>query len=162
MGVDESKVEKCINHKSKLKQLYKKLDKDGNGFLDQYELALVCKDLDIPQNYASLGICLTCAGNTKINVEEFRDFLNLLLINKRDHPKFVNIVFNRFDQDKNGYLDKNEIRSYIRSLNFIYLNDPQIEAIFKAADLNKNDKISKTEFTGLVAQLEAAMLENGL
>ena len=60
--------------------------------------------------------------------------------------KSVNGLFEKFDANKDGQLDRNEIRTASREMGQEIL-DQDLEATSQIVDTNKDGKISKNELT---------------
>mmetsp|Transcript_32447 Transcript_32447/g.78536 ORF Transcript_32447/g.78536 Transcript_32447/m.78536 type:complete len:235 (-) Transcript_32447:3166-3870(-) len=55
-------------------------------------------------------------------------------------------LFAIVDTDKSGSLDKDELASALKALNFSWLKDKQVSKIFERADSNSDNEISLEEF----------------
>ncbi|MGD1701182.1 EF-hand domain-containing protein [Dapis sp. BLCC M229] len=63
-------------------------------------------------------------------------------------------VFQYIDTDGSGYINLDELQTYIRSID-TYINDVQIEKILKAADRSGDDLISYEEFQAVFKSLKS-------
>merc|ERR1711865_617606 len=55
-------------------------------------------------------------------------------------------LFEAADVDGNGTLDKQEVKSALNALGFTFIQDKDVEKIFKKADKDKNEVIDFEEF----------------
>ena len=55
-------------------------------------------------------------------------------------------LFEAADKDGNGTLDKEEVKAALQALGFTFIEDKQIDRIFKKADKDKNEVIDFEEF----------------
>lgn len=55
-------------------------------------------------------------------------------------------LFDLFDDDNSGYLDKEEMAKSLSLLGFSWLKEKQVDKIFERADTNGDGKISREEF----------------
>jgi len=55
-------------------------------------------------------------------------------------------LFDAADKDNNGTLDKEEVKEALQALGFTFIEDKQIDVIFKRADSDKNEVIDFEEF----------------
>jgi hypothetical protein len=55
-------------------------------------------------------------------------------------------LFEAADKDENGTLDKEEVKEALHAMGFKFIQDKQINTIFKRADMDKNDIIDFEEF----------------
>jgi len=58
----------------------------------------------------------------------------------------LELLFNAFDEDRNGRISRKEFHSAVSKFSQTVENDDFIEEIFKECDKNKDDSISKQEF----------------
>jgi hypothetical protein len=55
-------------------------------------------------------------------------------------------LFEAADKDGNGSLDKEEVKAALHAMGFKFIQEKQIDTIFKRADMDKNDVIDFEEF----------------
>merc|ERR1712147_312149 len=55
-------------------------------------------------------------------------------------------MFDYADKDGNGSLDKEEVRAALNDLGFTFIDNKQVDLIFKKADSDKNEVIDFEEF----------------
>merc|ERR1711924_146872 len=55
-------------------------------------------------------------------------------------------LFEAADKDGNGTLDKAEVKEALQALGFTFIDDKQVDVIFKKADKDKNEVIDFEEF----------------
>ena len=83
---------------------------------------------------------------------DFREFLCALSINSKDTTEEkLELAFNMYDIDKDGFITRGEMRDVITSTaKMIRSNDPNIEKrlekIFRQMDTNRDEQISLEEF----------------
>lgn len=53
--------------------------------------------------------------------------------------------FDRFDADKNGFIDRDEFAALVKSLG-VELSEDKVGVAFRALDVNGNDRIEFNEF----------------
>ena len=66
--------------------------------------------------------------------------------------KEMHVVFNSFDTDGNGFLDKNELKNAFKDFKG-GLTDAEIDALIAEADVNGDGKVSFEEFVALVNKI---------
>jgi len=64
----------------------------------------------------------------------------------------MRVVFNSFDTDGNGFLDKNELKNAFKDFKG-GLTDGEIEALMLEADFNDDGQISFEEFVALIDKI---------
>ena len=87
-------------------------------------------------------------GNNEIDFEEF---LILMARNMQDidEEKVISQGFNVFDQDGDGKISLDDLRTVMESLGE-QLNENQLAEIIKEVDTNDNDTIDFAEFQELI------------
>ncbi len=89
----------------------------------------------------SLLIVFTCAAISFAADDDFKksDVNNDGKISKKEYTDAVGKTFNKLDKNKDGYLASDELQA---------TDKVAVEKFMKEADINKDGKISKEEFTG--------------
>jgi len=64
----------------------------------------------------------------------------------------MRVVFNSFDTDGSGFLDKNELKNAFKNFKG-GLTDAEIDALMAEADTNGDGKVSFEEFTALIKKV---------
>lgn len=151
-----SKVATCNKDDKDLRKLYNALDQDGNGLLDEEELKVLCRNCGMPESYSKLCILLVGNGKLRINFEQYKKFLAILVLYKSNKPEFLHLVFTALDADDSGTLEIDEVFVFLRTLG---INCTRKEAgeILQVADDNSDMKLNEKEFSDLVAGLEASI-----
>ena len=67
-------------------------------------------------------------------------------------------IFNLFDADKSGYIEKKELLVMLQRLGLgkDACTKDALQKVFAAADLNDDDRVDFAEFTGLFARAAGA------
>lgn len=151
-----SSVITCDKDEQDLKRLYSALDQDGNGYLDEDELKVLCRNCGMPESYAKLCILLVGNGKSQINFELYKKFIAILVLYSSDKPQFLSLVFNALDADDSGTLEIDEVFVFLRALG-INCTIAQATQILKVADDNSDMKLNEKEFSDLVEGLEATL-----
>lgn len=151
-------VHTCKVDDAEIRKIYRSLDTNGNGSLDEEELKSLCRLTDMPEEYSKLCILLVGDGQPEINFEQYKKFLAILVLYKNNKEKFLDIVFNALDADDSGTLEIDEIFVFLRLLG-INCTLHQAAQILKVADDNSDMKLNKKEFQDLVEGLESAFHE---
>ncbi|KAK8887126.1 hypothetical protein M9Y10_038164 [Tritrichomonas musculus] len=146
----------CDKDEQDLKRLYSALDQDGNGYLDEDELKVLCRNCGMPESYAKLCILLVGNGKSQINFELYKKFIAILVLYSSDKPQFLRLVFNALDADDSGTLEIDEVFVFLRALG-INCTIAQATQILKVADDNSDMKLNEKEFSDLVEGLEATL-----
>lgn len=137
-----------INNENDLKELFNRLDKNKDGKIEFNELKdyfnneLKNKSSNDNQNDKNAQILFDSMKTNKNEINfDFRDFVEY--INQKDQK--VNLIFKDLDKDKNGIIDRNEIKAGFENLGII-LNDKQIEKLMSHLDKNNSLNIDWREW----------------
>ena len=128
-----------------IKELFQKLDKDGNGSITIDEMRKGLKDhLGRARNEEELLNIMENAdvdGNGEIDYNEF--IAATININQTDMNERIWKVFQKFDIDGSGYITADEV---IHGLKKLGLDLEGVDGIFEVVDKNSDGKIDYTEF----------------
>ena len=77
--------------------------------------------------------------------------------NQKNIRKVAKEIFNRFDKDKSGFIEKDELRELLitvsKQLNLPFLTEKEIEEGLKQLDNNNDGKLQFDEFLKFYEQL---------
>ena len=77
--------------------------------------------------------------------------------NQKNIRKVAKEIFNRFDKDKSGFIEKDELRELLitvsKQLNLPILTEKEIEEGLKQLDNNNDGKLQFNEFLNFYEQL---------
>lgn len=147
----------------RLKSTFEKLA-DSDGFINRYKFADglraigITSDLLIEQNWNAFDD----DRDGRISIKEFLTAVGIMSAGStRDKLRFV---FNMYDKDGNGELDKDEVTDIFRvsaTLKGTYIAPPQLKAMvdktFDEIDLNKNGTIDFEEFAMAIQRNQLAV-----
>jgi len=128
--------------------LFKKLDKDGSGYLEIAELRDLLRSSGkqmSDQEICKAFMFFDSGGDKKISLAEFKKGIDVILNFEREITK----VFNQFDTDGSGFLEKEELATILRNC-YPNITDDCINDIIKEADSSNDGKISLKEFLAVV------------
>ena len=166
-------------------KIFEKYDQDKSGYLEEHEIPFVLqetyKKIGVkkevrPQDVKTYIATLDSNGDGKISLEEFIKCLVDTLVRDREKYKPVGTsykvggyqrplyktelekareLFNRFDTDKSGYLDFDEIPALLQETNRILninrgVTEEEVRNFLSTFDKNSDNKISFEEFTKLI------------
>ncbi|RWA09473.1 hypothetical protein EKO27_g5635 [Xylaria grammica] len=128
---------------ARVEQLWKQLDYQGKGELDWKGLQRGLRKIDHPLKNAdemlqSLTEAVDTNGDGKIQYEEFRVF-----VEAAERQLFY--LFRSIDRDKNGKLDKEELRAAFHKAGLAVPNR-RLDAFFEDIDHNRDGFISYEEW----------------
>ncbi|XP_048778340.2 16 kDa calcium-binding protein-like [Ostrea edulis] len=128
-----------------LRRAFRKLDKDGSGFLTRDEI------LDAASNEAEINVSadkisdmliyLVKDNDKKIDYEEFLNIWNV----KFTTP-VMRTLFQKLDKDGSGKLDRKELLDGLHGDNELHLQAPKIAAILIKWSKDHNGPLSYEEF----------------
>lgn len=134
-----------------VQSLFEKYDKDKNGSLKKEELSVLLKDdfgMD-SQRAEAAAMLLDKDGSGIVSFEEFFQWFSSGegMSNVSDESRYHYVkkavdLFKRFDTNKNGTIDRDELQHLMRSIGFTQ----SLDSAFEQLDKDKNGKISFPEF----------------
>ena len=136
--------------KTRLYNIFKSLDKDGDGQLDRNELKeSYSKNVSLFSSESELEEIFSKIDVNKTGQIDFSEFLLASLDYKKGiKEKELKQIFSLIDKDKSGTLEKSEIAE------FFNLTSPEkageLNKLMDEADANKDGKISMDEFFGIM------------
>ncbi|KAH9524713.1 hypothetical protein Btru_027604 [Bulinus truncatus] len=121
--------------------LFKAADRDHSGFLEKDELMKLLKHANAQVSDSIVEKFFNFNEQQKISFENFVTGMKAMeeFLNK------MTAFFNKFDSNKNGFLERNEFRKALEFAGRHY-DDREFDNIFQRTDANKNGKISLEEF----------------
>lgn len=134
--------------KSAVKLLFKKVDADGSGCVDQSELVQAMREHGITISDGDLMRLLNeydYDGSGSLQIEEFSDL-------------FFRCGFSMIDSDHSGSLDRFEIAKVLHLMGIDDISDQEIIHMIARYDLNNSGEIDEQEF---LAFLKVEILGEG-
>merc|ERR1712173_338880 len=127
-----------------------RLDKDGDGFLNEDELEWLLLDMGFAPSRAikEAKTMLEAADENndgQVDFEEFKQVWHRKLLSQ--HDQYIHRVFAVFDDNGDGYIDARELQSVLGD------DFDNIKAMIEEVDENNDGKLSFVEF-------QKAMQEN--
>ncbi|CAF0882879.1 unnamed protein product [Brachionus calyciflorus] len=137
-----------------LKKCFDLFDEDKSGTISLKELKKICQSLKIKLNEKEafeLMRLMDKNNNGSIDFDEFVFIMGDKYIQGITREE-LSATFDRFDTDKNGFLNQNEFQEVLvqfKAFNF----EPQIKKIMELFDKNRDNKIDRKEFIDFVMNL---------
>jgi len=132
-----------------LEDVFRFLDKDGNGSIDKRELAAGLRALGLNPTDAEVDALIrtsdTIHPDGRLQLDEFR---NMVQTYKKSHPdpkQEMITAFKVFDRNGDGVIDKTELRQALTSLGVNKLTNQEVDQLFRAADTDGNGVIDFQE-----------------
>ncbi|CAL1530929.1 unnamed protein product [Lymnaea stagnalis] len=129
---------------SKWEAAFKAADRDRNGTLDRKELRALFKQHNCNLTESQLNELFVYfdgpRGDQRITLSEFVAGLERV----DTFVKSVESLFNKFDADRSGYLDRSEMKRLLESSGHRF-TQPEVIEIMKRSDKNGDGKISLQE-----------------
>jgi len=133
------------HQKHSLEDVFRFLDKDGNGSLDRRELVVGLRAMGLNPTDADVEQLIrttdTLHPDGRIQMDEFR---NMVHNYKKSHPdpkQEMITAFRVFDRNGDGVIDKNELRQALTTLGYSKLTNLEVDQMFRAADTDGNGVI---------------------
>ena len=142
------------NRIKNVNELFRFIDKNGEGHITKNELAKFCREYNIPMNIGEIDTVFAKLSFDGDGILSYNDFL-AGAFNQKQLLSEENIKkgFRVFDLDESGSISLEEFASI-----FPYVEKNQLENFLREFDVNGNGKIDLSEFRALLT----AMIKNQL
>jgi len=137
------------HHKYSLEDVFRFLDKDGNGSIDKREMTVGLRAMGLNPTDAEVDSLIrtsdTIRPDGRLQLDEFR---NMVHTYKKSHPdprQEMITAFRVFDRNGDGVIDKNELRQALTTLGFSKLSNHEVDQLFRAADTDGSGVIDFNE-----------------
>ncbi|KAL9965781.1 hypothetical protein ACROYT_G029626 [Oculina patagonica] len=129
--------------------IFRKYDKDTDGFISVKDLINVFKELGEEINDEELKEYLRNTGlnqrpNTMVSFENFQR-LSKQILRETNRERRLKRVFQEFDVEKKGYIEAQGIKRVLRRLNIDH-TESDIDLMIKMADTKGDERVDYDEF----------------
>ena len=138
------------------------LDKDGNGDVTVDELGDILKSMRLKLRLSDMQIKrvlkqIDSNGDGSIDSEELMDILEKfdtdgVVYKALHHRSAIRQAFQKYDEDKSGYITKDEMVEIIRDRTGINVPEKHIERMMADCDQNDDNQINYEEFVTLMTK----------
>ncbi|XP_038070265.1 calbindin-32-like isoform X2 [Patiria miniata] len=155
-----------------------KYDRDGNGYIEGSELEFFFRDfIDIESDECLQKAIATYMkiydenNDNRIEMMELAEIMKpeqnfLLLFRSKEAPRTSKEFYDiwlKYDADRDGFIDKSELKNFLRDLSKVELSDEKLQtytdAMIKLFDVDKDNKLSFKEMLKLVPVKENIFLQ---
>ena len=123
---------------------------DADGTMDIHTFQMILKSVHLnPTDYAVIHSINETSSGLSIEEKDLGRFLELLEKNQKNAKELshnLRQVFDLLDADKNGYLDRYELKMAFAMLDKPY-TEADVEDLMTEADLDRDGRISFEEFS---------------
>ncbi|XP_022100961.1 secretagogin-like isoform X2 [Acanthaster planci] len=159
-------------------EAWHKYDRDGNGYIEGNELEFFFRDfIDIESDECLQKAIATYMkiydenNDNRIEMMELAEIMKpeqnfLLLFRSKEAPRTSKEFYDiwlQYDADRDGFIDKSELKNFLRDLSKVELSDEKLqtytEAMIKLFDVDKDNKLSFKEMLKLVPVKENIFLQ---
>lgn len=145
---------------AELKEIFCKLDRDGDGSITELELCSLLRSLGLKPNGQQLEQLTQKADTNNNGLIEFQELVDLLspVLTKSEAPyneQQLQALFRAFDRDGNGFITAVELAHSMARLGHA-LTVKELTEMIREADTDNDGRISYPEF---VAAMTSAAFE---
>jgi len=128
-----------------VQQTFDHLDKNKDEKLDVNELKALLKGIDLPAKEEEAVKLMTELDKNDDGTVDFAEFASWYIGSERRIKRDINNLFDKYDKEKNGYLEKNEVIALLEETNKMTKNEIQdvVKELF--AGENRNG-VAKDQF----------------
>ncbi|ESN90011.1 hypothetical protein HELRODRAFT_91150, partial [Helobdella robusta] len=126
-----------------LQEAFALFDKDGDGSITASELKTVLKSLghNVSDDECKKMIKkVDRDGNGLIDMNEFMEMMGSRLEAPIEKSTEFRLLFNAFDKDNSGYIDKSELKRTMKNVG-MNLSKKDVDNMMKTAGVQNKDKI---------------------
>lgn len=140
-------------------ELFSALDADSSGSLDRKELELALKHTSKRPDKLDFYLNLTDDDNS--GTINFNEFMHLVIISQCDFDDLEKsvAVFETYDKNHNGRLDKGELKKCIEDIS-IEFPDDKFSEFFNILDFDDSGYLNKVEFYMMIEGLRRELGTN--
>ena len=138
------------------------LDMDGNGDVTVEELGEILRSMRLKLKLSDIQIKrvlkqIDTNGDGTIDTEELLDILEKfdtdgVVYKALHHRSSIRQAFEKYDEDKSGYITKDELVEIIRDRTGIKVPEKHIERMMADCDKNDDNQINYEEFVTLMSK----------
>jgi len=136
---------------AEFKEAFDEFDKDGSGTISTKELLLVMRSIgQNPTEDEILELVMESDlnGDGTIDFEEFAEMMKKKS-SETDQTEALKEAFKIFDRNKNGYIEKSELKSVTTTMGQ-KLTDEEFAEFWREADVNNDGKLDYDEFIKII------------
>ena len=136
---------------STFKEVFTLFDKKEEGFISPKELGTVLRLLGMRLNNNEVKDIIDQIDINENGKIEFSEFLSIMdhKMKRSAEEERVHKVFDRFDQSQKGFISNADVSAVMTDLGE-KLTNQEISEMMNEADINKDGKISYTEFVAML------------
>lgn len=149
--------ENLQKHSAFIQKLMKKYDKSQSGNLEKSELQSMLKDLNdgtdpTPQEVEMILTTVDARDGDVNGAIDMHELETAMLVwkNYQENREYIDSVFDKFDVDKNGHLDLDQLKAFLHDLSDgEEVGDAEVQYVMdmtdKGAACGKDKRIDKSE-----------------
>ncbi|XP_078613813.1 uncharacterized protein LOC144883295 [Branchiostoma floridae x Branchiostoma japonicum] len=133
--------------------VFKKFDASGDGKMDAKELQAALKEMDVTPSKDLLKAIMAqydkAPKNGLLELNEFKNLVADLQTIQNASVEEVLDTFTTFDKDKSGFIEPDELKEVMTSLN-MGSDENTIQAMIAIADKDGDGRVSVAEFANII------------
>ncbi|XP_069108121.1 uncharacterized protein [Argopecten irradians] len=144
-----------------LQDAFNKFDIDGNGSITVQELGLAMRSIGENPSTKELREIVETADLDRNGTIEFEEFVLMVANRLKDFDIISEMkeAFEVFDQDDDGFLDKDDIRKAMAGLG-VTLTEPEVTEMMEIADQDKDGRLNYKEFVAMLTRGDQYQADN--
>ncbi|OWF36011.1 Calmodulin-1 [Mizuhopecten yessoensis] len=126
-----------------LREAFNKFDMDGNGSITVDELGLAMRSIGENPSTKEIRQLMEAADLNRNGTIEFEEFVEMVADRLKDFDVISEMkeAFEVFDQDNDGFLNKEDIRRAMAGLG-VSLTEPEVTQMMEVADSDKDGRLN--------------------
>ena len=142
---DNSSICTFHSKRENLRAKFEEIDKNSDGFIDKEELRAKIKQEGEDLTEDKLRILISYGDDNGDGKIDFDEFVKMHSEITMDVTQMMERAFRTFDLDKNGFIDSEEFRKIMKTLDSDF-SEEKFEKMMKECDSDGNGQIDYAEF----------------
>ncbi|XP_021341388.1 calmodulin-1-like [Mizuhopecten yessoensis] len=144
-----------------LREAFNKFDMDGNGSITVDELGLAMRSIGENPSTKEIRQLMEAADLNRNGTIEFEEFVEMVADRLKDFDVISEMkeAFEVFDQDNDGFLNKEDIRRAMAGLG-VSLTEPEVTQMMEVADSDKDGRLNYKEFVAMLTRGDQFKADN--
>lgn len=143
-----------IEKQQEAEEVFRDLDRDGNGFIDESELATALRRVGLNPSLKEIQSMIgevDSDGNRKLDFDEFLRYVKHTYKDPDEIRCNLTEAFKVFDANKDGFISREELKAVLTKMGE-KLSEKEFDEMVRVADSNGDGRIDYEEYVNMMCQ----------
>lgn len=143
-----------IEKQQEAEEVFRDLDRDGNGFIDESELATALRRVGLNPSLKEIQSMIgevDSDGNRKLDFDEFLRYVKHTYKDPDEIRCNLTEAFKIFDANKDGFISREELKAVLTKMGE-KLSEKEFDEMVRVADSNGDGRIDYEEYVNMMCQ----------